>query len=372
MSAIQYEEYKVKLNNILPTVELVGKALNLDAAAQEIEELETASARPEFWNDVENSQKVQKRLSQLKNKVESFSQIKSSWDDMMTLCEIAVEEDDDSLLPELEEQYADFEKKLESMRLGTLLTGEYDANNAILTFHAGAGGTEAQDWTQMLYRMYNMWAERHGFGLKVLDYLDGDEAGIKSATIMIEGENAYGYLKSENGIHRLVRVSPFDAAGRRHTSFAAVEVMPEITEDSEIELRDEDIKMDVYRSSGAGGQKVNKTSSAVRLTHIPTGIVVASQVERSHFQNLENCKNMLRARLAEIKEREHLEKISDIKGVQMKIEWGSQIRSYVFMPYQLVKDHRTNYEDGNIDNVMDGDIDGFINAYLTMKADEKD
>ena len=372
MAAIRYEEYKVKLNNIQPTIDLVGKALNLDAAAQEIEELEMASSRPEFWNDVENSQKVQKRLAQLKGKVEKFQKLQSSWEDMVTLCEIAVEENDDSLLPELEEQYDAFEKELESMRLGTLLTGEYDSNNAILTFHAGAGGTEAQDWTQMLYRMYNMWAERHGFGLKVLDYLDGDEAGIKSATIMIEGENAYGYLKSENGIHRLVRVSPFDAAGRRHTSFAAVEVMPEITEDSEIELRDEDIKMDVYRSSGAGGQKVNKTSSAVRLTHIPTGIVVASQVERSHFQNLENCKNMLRARLAEIKEREHLEKISDIKGVQMKIEWGSQIRSYVFMPYQLVKDHRTNFEDGNIDNVMDGDIDGFINAYLTMKADEND
>jgi peptide chain release factor 2 len=372
MAAIQYEEYKVKLNNIQPTVDLVGKALNLEAAAQEIEELEMASSRPEFWNDVENSQKVQKRLAQLKGKVEKFQKLQASWEDMVTLCEIAVEENDDSLLPELEEQYDAFEKELESMRLGTLLTGEYDSNNAILTFHAGAGGTEAQDWTQMLYRMYNMWAERHGFGLKVLDYLDGDEAGIKSATIMIEGENAYGYLKSENGIHRLVRVSPFDAAGRRHTSFAAVEVMPEITEDSEIELRDEDIKMDVYRSSGAGGQKVNKTSSAVRLTHIPTGIVVASQVERSHFQNLENCKNMLRARLAEIKEREHLEKISDIKGVQMKIEWGSQIRSYVFMPYQLVKDHRTNFEDGNIDNVMDGDIDGFINAYLTMKADEND
>ena len=222
--------------------------------------------------------------------------------------------------------------------------------------------------SSMLYRMYNMWAERHGYKVKVMDYLDGDEAGIKSATIMIEGENAYGFLKSEHGIHRLVRVSPFDAAGRRHTSFAAVEVMPEIADPGEIELRDEDIKMDVFRSSGAGGQKVNKTSSAVRLTHIPTGIVVSSQVERSHFQNLENCKNMLRARLAEIKEREHLEKISDIKGVQMKIEWGSQIRSYVFMPYQLVKDHRTEYENSNIQNVMDGDLDGFINAFLSMRA----
>jgi len=368
MSALQFEEYKVKLNNIKPTLEVVGNALALDAAAKEIEELETASERPDFWNDVDNSQKVQRRLKQLKDKTENFNALETSWDDMMTLCEMAIEEDDDSMLEELEADFNKFTTNLETTRLGTLLTGEYDANNAILTFHAGAGGTEAQDWTQMLYRMYNMWAERHGFKIKLLDLLEGDEAGIKSATIMIEGENAYGYLRSENGIHRLVRVSPFDAAGRRHTSFAAIEVMPEITNDSEIELRDDDIKMDVYRSSGAGGQKVNKTSSAVRLTHIPTGIVVASQVERSHFQNLENCKNMLRARLAEIKEREHLEKISDIKGVQMKIEWGSQIRSYVFMPYQLVKDHRTDFENGNIDNVMNGDLDGFINAYLTKTA----
>jgi len=368
MPVIQFDEYKVKLNNIQPAMDVVEKALNLDAAAKEIEELETASERPDFWNDVENSQKVQKRLKQLKDKSEKFASLRSAWEDMMTMCEMAIEENDDSMLPELEDEYEKFYASLESMRLSTLLTGDYDANNAILTFHAGAGGTEAQDWTQMLYRMYNMWADRHGYTVKLLDYLDGDEAGIKSATIMIEGENAYGYLRSENGIHRLVRISPFDAAGRRHTSFAAVEVMPEITEDSDIELKDEDIKMDVFRSSGAGGQKVKKTSSAVRLTHIPTGIVVSSQVERSHFQNLENCKNMLRARLAEIKEREHLEKVSDIKGVQMKIEWGSQIRSYVFMPYQLVKDHRTDYEDGNIDNVMNGDLDGFINAYLTMNA----
>ena len=300
--------------------------------------------------------------------MENYEKLCTMWDDLYTLCEMALEENDDSMFEELQSDFAALEKRLEETRLGTLLTGEYDANNAILTFHAGAGGTEAQDWTQMLYRMYNMWADRHGYTVKLMDMLDGDEAGIKSATIMIEGENAYGFLKSENGIHRLVRISPFDASGRRHTSFAALEVMPEITDDSEIELRDDDIKMDVYRSSGAGGQKVNKTSSAVRLTHIPTGIVVASQVERSHFQNLENCKNMLRARLAEIKEREHLEKISDIKGVQQKIEWGSQIRSYVFMPYQLVKDHRTEFENGNIDNVMDGDLDGFINAFLSMRA----
>lgn len=357
-----------KLNGLKPTLDSLREALHLEAAEKEIEELEGQSARDGFWNDVENSQRVQKRLKQLKAKVENYEKLCSGWDDLMTLCEMAIEEDDDSMLPELQSEYAEFEKKLEETRLGTLLTGEYDANNAILTFHAGAGGTEAQDWTQMLYRMYNMWADRHGYTVKLMDYLDGDEAGIKSATIMIEGENAYGFLKSEHGIHRLVRISPFDSSGRRHTSFSAIEVMPEISDDNEIELRDEDIKMDVYRSSGAGGQKVNKTSSAVRLTHIPTGIVVSSQVERSHFQNLENCRNMLRARLAEIKEREHLEKISDIKGVQQKIEWGSQIRSYVFMPYTLAKDHRTGYENGNIQNVMDGDIDGFINAFLAMKA----
>jgi len=365
---LEFEEYKAKLNGIKPSLDLLRDALNLEAAQKEIEELEAASAREGFWNDVERSQKVQKRLKHLKDKCENYQKLCSAWEDMQVMCEMALEENDASMLEELKSEFARFSENVESTRLSTLLTGEYDANNAILTFHAGAGGTEAQDWASMLYRMYNMWADRHGYKVKVMDYLDGDEAGIKSATIMIEGENAYGFLKSEHGIHRLVRVSPFDAAGRRHTSFAAVEVMPEISDDSEIELRDEDIKMDVYRSSGAGGQKVNKTSSAVRLTHIPTGIVVASQVERSHFQNLENCKNMLRARLAEIKEREHLEKISDIKGVQMKIEWGSQIRSYVFMPYQLVKDHRTEYENGNIDNVMNGDLDGFINAFLSMKA----
>jgi len=366
---LEFEEYKVKLNNAKPSLEMLRGALKLEAAQKEIEELEAASEREGFWNDVEKSQKVQKRLKTLKNKCENYEKLCSAWDDMYVMCEMAIEENDDSMLDELKSEFASFSEKVEATRLGTLLTGEYDANNAIIAFHAGAGGTEAQDWASMLYRMYNMWADRHGYKVKVMDYLEGDEAGLKSATIMIEGDNAYGFLKSEHGIHRLVRVSPFDSAGRRHTSFAAIEVMPEIQNDNEIEIRQEDIKMDVYRSSGAGGQKVNKTSSAVRLTHIPTGIVVASQVERSHFQNLENCMNMLRARLAEIKEREHLEKISDIKGVQMKIEWGSQIRSYVFMPYQLVKDHRTEYENGNIDNVMNGDLDGFINAFLSMRAD---
>ena len=367
---LEFEEYKTKLNNLKPTMDDLEEALQLGEAEREIAELETESAQDGFWNNVQHSQQVQQRIKLLKNKVERYQKLRSRWDDIFTMCEMALEEQDESLLPEVTEEFNTLSEDLESMRLSTLLTGEYDANNAILTFHAGAGGTEAQDWAQMLYRMYTMWTERHGYKYTLLDYQDGDQAGIKSATIKIEGDNVYGYLKSEHGVHRLVRISPFDANARRQTSFAAVEVMPEIGDAGEIELRDEDIKMDVFRSSGAGGQKVNKTSSAVRLTHIPTGIVVSSQVERSHFQNLENCKEMLRAKLAEIKEREHLEKIEDIKGVQMKIEWGSQIRSYVFMPYTLAKDTRTGFENSNINAVMDGDIDGFINAYLAMQANK--
>ena len=367
---LEFEEYKVKLNNMKPTLDGLGSALKLDDARSEIAELEAESAKEGFWNDLDRSQKVQKHMKQLQQKCEKYEKLQSTWEDLMTICEMALEENDDSMLGELETDYAKLESELEAMRLSTLLSGEYDANNVILSIHPGAGGTEAQDWAQMLYRMYTRWAERHGFTYTLMDWQDGEEAGIKSATIKIEGENAYGYLKSEHGVHRLVRISPFDASGRRQTSFAAVEVMPEITDTGDIELRDEDIKMDVFRSSGAGGQKVNKTSSAVRLTHIPTGIVVSSQVERSHFQNLENCREMLRAKLAEIKEREHLEKISDIKGVQMKIDFGSAIRSYVFMPYTLAKDARTGFENGNINAVMDGDIDGFINAYLAMKAGE--
>jgi peptide chain release factor 2 len=367
---LQFEEYKVKLNNRKPALLELKDAMHLEDAYGEIEKLQAESTEEGYWNDLERSQKAQKRLRSLQNKCDSYQKLENAWEDMSAICEMALEENDESMLPELKESYAKFEEEMEQLRLSTLLTGEYDANNAILTFHAGAGGTEAQDWTQMLYRMYTMWSDSHGFKYTLMDWQDGDMAGIKSATIKIEGDNAYGYLKSEHGVHRLVRISPFDASGRRQTSFAAVEVMPEIGDAGEIELRDDDIKMDVYRSSGAGGQKVNKTSSAVRLTHIPTGIVVSSQVERSHFQNLENCKEMLRAKLAEIKEREHLEKIEDIKGVQMKIEWGSQIRSYVFMPYTLAKDTRTGYENGNIQSVMDGDIDGFINAYLAMKANQ--
>ena len=365
---LEFEEYKAKLNNAKPTLEVLKGALKLEAAQKEIEELEAASEREGFWNDVERSQKVQKRLKNLKDKVENYQKLCASWDDMYVMCEMAIEENDGSMLEELQSEFVSFSEKVEATRLSTLLTGEYDANNAILTFHAGAGGTEAQDWTEMLYRMYTRWAERHGFTYQLLDYEDGDEAGIKSASILIEGDNAYGYLKSENGVHRLVRVSPFDANARRQTSFSALEVMPEIEDDNEIEIRPEEVEMQVFRSSGAGGQHINKTSSAVRLIHIPTGVVVSCQTERSQFQNRDNCMKMLRAKLAEMKAQQHAEKISDIKGVQMKIEWGSQIRSYVFMPYTLVKDTRTGFETGNIQNVMDGDIDGFINAYLTASA----
>lgn len=368
MAMLEFDEYKTKLNACKPELDHLAEAMHLADARLEIEKLQAEAEEPDYWSDLERSQKGQQRIKSLQNKCDKYAKLSAAWDDMSTICEMALEENDESMLPELRESYDKFAAELEQTRLSTLLTGEYDANNAIVTFHAGAGGTEAQDWAQMLYRMYTMWTDRHGYKYTLMDWQDGDQAGIKSATIKIEGDNAYGFLKSEHGVHRLVRISPFDASGRRQTSFAAVEVMPEIGDAGEIELRDEDIKMDVYRSSGAGGQKVNKTSSAVRLTHIPTGIVVSSQVERSHFQNLENCKEMLRAKLAEIKEREHLEKIEDIKGVQMKIEWGSQIRSYVFMPYTLAKDTRTGYENSNIQAVMDGDLDGFINAFLAMKA----
>ncbi|NLT14773.1 MAG: peptide chain release factor 2 [Clostridiales bacterium] len=369
---IEFDDYKVKILALKPTLQSLGKALKLEDAEAEVDKLEKESAQDGFWNDLDNSQKVLQRIKQLKNKLSGYRKLASRWDDLMTLCQMAIEENDESLLPELEEEFAAFENDLETARLSTLLSGEYDGCNAILSFHAGAGGTEAQDWAEMLYRMYTRWAERHGMKYKILDYLDGEEAGIKSASIEIDGENAYGYLKSEGGIHRLVRISPFDSSGRRHTSFAAVEVTPLISDDVEVEIKPEDLRVDTYRSSGAGGQHVNKTESAIRITHLPTGIVVACQMERSQHQNREVAMRMLRSKLVEIKEREHLDKISDIKGEQMKIEWGSQIRSYVFMPYTLAKDHRTNFENGNINAVMDGDIDGFINAYLSMQAGKKE
>ena len=368
MSMIEFDEYKVKLTGLRPKLDGLSDSLNLGVCREELERLHAQIESDGFWDNQEVSQKVMKRARQLEAKIERYHKMVSQWEDLMTICEMAMEENDESLLEELQSGYAELEEKMEEARLETLLTGEYDANNALVSFQAGAGGTEAQDWCQMLYRMYTRWAERHGFTYKILDYLDGDEAGLKSASIMIEGTNAYGFMKSESGVHRLVRISPFDAAGRRHTSFSAVEVIPEITDDVEVEIRPEDIEMQVYRSSGAGGQHINKTSSAVRLIHKPTGIVVSCQTQRDQFQNKETCMRMLRSKLMEIKEREHFEKISDIKGVQQKIEWGSQIRSYVFMPYTLAKDTRTGYEMTNINAVMDGDLDGFINAYLTCAA----
>ena len=368
MALIEYDEYKQKLTALGPELDKLSAALDIDTAKREAASLEAQTSEPDFWSDLTRSQRVQQKLKRLQNKIGRQEKLLSDWEDLKTLCEMGQEEEDASLLDELKSGYEKLENEIGEQRMSTLLSGEYDANNAILSFHAGAGGTEAQDWTQMLYRMYTRWAERHDFKYQVLDYEDGEEAGIKSAAISIEGENAYGLLKSENGVHRLVRVSPFDANARRQTSFAALEVMPDLPEDAEVDIRPEDIEMQVYRSSGAGGQHINKTSSAVRLIHIPTGVVVACQTERSQFQNKDNCMKMLRAKLLELKAQQHAEKISDIKGVQMKIEWGSQIRSYVFMPYTLVKDTRTAFETSNVNAVMDGEIDGFINAYLTAAA----
>ena len=367
---IEYEELKQRLLNSEEPIKNIKEALNIDSLKTEIEALEAESSKPDFWDDMEKSQKTMQKIGSLKAKVSSYNELKSDFDDALVMIELADEEGDESLLDDCTASVEEIEKRVETLTLSTMLSGEFDDNNAILTFHAGAGGTEAQDWAEMLFRMYNRWGERHGYKVSTLDYLDGDVAGIKSATILVEGENAYGYLHGEMGIHRLVRISPFDSSGRRHTSFASLEVMPEIDDDVNVEIREEDIKMDVYRASGAGGQKVNKTSSAVRLTHIPTGIVVSCQIERSQHQNREVAMRMLKSKLVEIKERENLEKIEDIKGDQKEIAWGSQIRSYVFMPYTMVKDHRTNFEMGNITAVMDGDLDGFINAYLKMKSKE--
>ena len=365
---LQYEELLLKLDGLKPEIYDLANALNLERCRQDLAELELKSAAPDFWDDMEAAQSVLQRIAGLKETISKYEGLVNSFNDALTLIQLADEEGDESLLGECTAAVNQVEKEFEKQRLATLLTGEFDSKNAIMTFHAGAGGTEAQDWAEMLYRMYTRWAERHGYQYKVLDYLDGDQAGIKSASILITGLNAYGYLKSEAGVHRLVRVSPFDASGRRHTSFAAVEVVPEIDDSIEVEIRPEDIKVDTYRSGGAGGQHVNKTESAVRITHIPTGIVVACQNERSQHQNREVAMKMLKSKLIEIKEREHYEKIEDIKGNQSQIAWGSQIRSYVFMPYTLVKDHRTGFENGNINAVMDGDLDGFIDAYLKAAA----
>ena len=319
---------------------------------------------PDFWDDPEKSQSKMKELKSMKDDVATYAKLKEQYEDIETMIEMGYEENDESLIPEIQQMLDDFESTYDGIRMKTLLSGEYDKCNAILRLNAGAGGTESCDWASMLFRMYSKWADKKGFTLEVLDSLDGDEAGIKSASMMIKGANAYGMLKSENGVHRLVRISPFDANARRQTSFASLEVMPELDNTIQVDIRPEDIEMQVYRSSGAGGQHINKTSSAVRLIHKPTGIVVSCQTQRSQFQNRDYAMEMLKAKLYQIAKQQHMDKIDDIKGVQNEIAWGHQIRSYVFMPYTLVKDNRTGYESSNVQAVMDGDLDGFIFAYL--------
>ena len=371
MAVIEYDEYKQKLQALEPTLQELEKALAIPKAREELAQLQKETEQEGFWSDVERSQKVSQQIKRLENKVRKHDRLVSDWEDTLTLCEMAQEEDDASQLPEVTSGYETLEKEINERRLAALLSGEYDANNAILTFHAGAGGTEAQDWTEMLYRMYTRWAERHGYTYQLMDYEAGDEAGIKSATILIEGENAYGYLKSENGVHRLVRVSPFDANARRQTSFAALEVMPELDDDSEIEIRPEDIEMQACRSSGAGGQHINKTSSAVRLIHKPTGIVVACQEERSQIQNREKCMRMLASKLYEM-EQERLD--SEVTGLRRsQVGTGmrnERIRTYNF-PQGRVTDHRVGLTLYRIDAVMDGDLDEIINALATADQAEK-
>ena len=361
---VALEEAKRKLVALEDVLAELKNQLRIDEAKERAEELERETMVQDFWNDAEKSSKKLQEIKQLKDKVESYEELCAKLEDTYTLCEMAIEANDEDSVDEVVTDTEYIEAEAEKKRIEVLLSGPYDKNNAIISFHPGAGGTEAQDWASMLYRLYTRWGEKHGFNVKLIDWLDGDEAGIKSATIMIEGPNAYGYLKSENGVHRLVRVSPFDSSGRRHTSFSSVEVMPEFDDDDTIVIKDEDMEITAHRSSGAGGQHINKTDSAIRIVHKPTGIVVGCQTERSQLQNKETAIKMLKAKLMEIKLREKLDRIEDIQGNKANIEWGSQIRSYVFMPYTLAKDTRTGYEDGNIDSVMDGEIDGFINAYL--------
>ncbi|NLC85057.1 MAG: peptide chain release factor 2 [Ruminococcaceae bacterium] len=368
---IEFDQYRQTLQTLEPELVRLRAALHINHISDEIAELEQRVQEPDFWNDVERAQKIQTHMKHLQNKVDRYNKLKSDFDDLVVLNDLGEEADDAEIAAEVGETLTRFEADLEKLRLETLFTGEYDANNAILTLHAGAGGTEAQDWAQMLYRMYTRWCEASGFEIKLLDYLEGDEAGIKSVSFMVVGENAYGYLKSEMGVHRLVRISPFDSSGRRHTSFASLEVIPELDNSIKIDIRPEDLRVDTYRSSGAGGQHVNKTESAIRITHLPTGFVVSCQTERSQVQNRETAMNMLRSKLFAAAQAAQLDRIGDLKGNQLDIAWGSQIRSYVFCPYTMVKDHRTGYEVVDVEGVMDGDLDGFINAYLSGLKIEK-
>ena len=365
------EELKPAITQLKEKLDELKGGLKIAQKEERIEDLEHQMAAPGFWDDPDKAQVVAQEANNLKSEVETYHGLSQKLEDVETLWEMAMEEKDDSLQGEIEEEVENARKTLADLELGMLLSDQYDANNAILTLHAGAGGTEAQDWTQMLVRMYTRWAEQHGFHITVMDMQPGDEAGIKSAAFTIEGEYAYGYLKSEKGVHRLVRISPFDAAARRHTSFTAVDVMPELPDDVDVEINMDDVRVDYFRASGAGGQHVNKTSSAVRMTHIPTGIVVQCQNERSQVQNREMCMKYLRAKLFELEQEKQAQLKAEIGGEHQAIEWGSQIRSYVFHPYTMVKDHRTNVETGNIQAVMDGDIDMFIEGYLQQQKEKR-
>ncbi len=341
---------------------------DIPGTENQIKELQSKMEDTTFWNDTQNSSKILSKLKSLQNKVEKFKNIQSELNNLMDLNQLLLEDLDEEMAREVIKNTDKLEKVIDDLELETLLTGKYDKNNAIITLHPGAGGTESQDWAEMLYRMYTKWAIQNGFSIKELDYLEGEEAGIKSVTALVSGENAYGYLKCEMGVHRLVRISPFDAGGRRHTSFASLEVLPEITDDIQININPEDLRIDTYRASGAGGQHINKTESAVRITHIPTNIVVSCQSERSQIQNRETAMKMLMSKLLDLKEKENKERIEDLKGDKRDIAWGSQIRSYVFHPYSMVKDHRTNYEVGNTESVMNGNINDFIKEYLKLLA----
>jgi len=365
---VELDQFKYTLNTYEEPLKEVRDSLDLENKEQRVEELEREMEAPGFWDNAERSQKMMKELSALKGDMEIYHKLQNQKEEIELMIEMGYEENDASVIPDIQEMLDEFQRDFDHIRIKTLLSGEYDKDNAIVTLHAGAGGTESCDWASMLYRMYLRWADRQGFSTEVLDYLDGEEAGIKSVTFQVNGENAYGYLKSEKGVHRLVRISPFNAAGKRQTSFVSCDVMPDIKKDLDVEINDDDIRIDTYRSSGAGGQHINKTSSAIRITHFPTGIVVQCQNERSQHMNKDKAMQMLKAKLYLLKQQEAEEKLSGIRGEVTDIGWGNQIRSYVLQPYTMVKDHRTNEETGNVDAVLDGGIDIFINAYLKWIA----
>ena len=365
---VELDQFKYTLSTYEKPIQEVRVALNLDAKLKKIDELERTMEEPSFWEDADRAAKMVKESKALKDTVEGFNKLQNQHEEIGLMIEMGYEENDPELIPEIQEMLDEFVREFDALRLRTLLTGEYDSNNAILKLSAGAGGTEACDWCSMLYRMYCRWAERKGFSVEVLDYQDGDEAGIKWVTVQINGENAYGYMKSERGVHRLVRISPFNANGKRQTSFVSCDIMPDIEEDIEVEINMDDLRIDTYRASGAGGQHVNKTSSAIRITHLPTGIVVQCQNERSQFQNKDRAMQMLKAKLYMLKQQENAEKISDLRGDVKENGFGSQIRSYVLQPYTMIKDHRTGYDVGNVTSVLDGGIDGFISAFLKWES----